>query len=427
MKYHFVGICGISMSALAVHLRHLGHTVQGSDIHPTDLAHDLEKLGIKVFDHHCKDNVKGCDVLVYNFAIDKNNVEIIYAKKNGIKVISRAELLAQVCAQYTNVIAIAGSHGKTTTSAMLYSCLKYAKLNPTLHIGGIISGEKFGFVEGKNDYFITEACEFHDSFLMLNPTIGVVLNIEPEHLDYFKSFKNEVKSYNKFIKNCKDIVVTNYIDNLKAKETNIIAKNIQIVNHKYQFDTYINDEFFMHIDLNILGRYNIDNALSVIAVCKKLGINKKYIYLGLQNISSVKRRFEIITTSPTLIVHDYAHHPTQIQNTIRTFCDCCHKGKVLVVFQPHTYSRTKAFFNQFLTAFKGADCLFIIKTYPAREKYEANASAFALYKELKKNTNCRYFANFERAEKSIKLMQQKGYNVLILGAGDIEKLAYKCK
>ena len=415
MKYHFIGICGVSMSAIAVHLKHLGNYVQGSDINAGETSKKLENEGIKVFIGHNSKNVLGCDIVIYNFAIDKNNKEFAYAKKHNIKLMSRAQLLAFVASNYKNVISVAGSHGKTTTTAMLYSCLKYAGLSPTLHIGGVIEGANFGFVEGDKKYFITEACEYHDSFLTLKSKLGIIVSIESEHLDYFKTYKNELLSYQKFSNNCDELVT--YAD------CDICAKNIKIIDHKYHFDVFNKEKFIIHIELKALGKYNISNALLVIKACKKLGIDNKSIYLGLKNCPSVKRRFEIISTSPTLIVHDYAHHPTQVKNTISTFRQCV-KNKVLVVFQPHTYSRTKYFFEQFLNSFCYADEVFIIKTYPAREKYDKEGSAFRLYKTLKSKQHCEYFASFKRAKIEIDNKLKQGYSVLILGAGDIEKLAY---
>ncbi len=415
MKYHFIGICGVSMSALALHLKHLGNYVQGSDIKASEVSKNLENERIKVFIGHNAKNVFGCDTIVYNFAIDKSNEELVYAKKHGIKLLSRAQLLAFVASKYENVISVAGSHGKTTTTAMLYSCLKYANLKPTLHIGGVIKGQKFGFIEGDKKFFITEACEYHDSFLALKSKLGIILNVEPEHLDYFKNYENELSSYQKFAKNCDEVVSYKYCD--------LIAKNIEIVKHEYHFDVYSKDNFIMHIELNMLGKYNISNALLVIKACQKLGIDKNSIFMGLKNCPSVKRRFEVISTSPVLIVHDYAHHPTQVKNTISTFLQCF-KNKVLVVFQPHTYSRTKCFFKQFLDSFCDADEVFIIKTYPAREKYDSLGSAFRLYKSLKKVQSSKYFASFNRAKTAIQKKVQEGYGVLILGAGDIDKLAY---
>lgn len=424
MRYHFIGICGISMSALAVHLSHIGNAVQGSDIKPNEIADVLKSENIKVFIGHNGENIKGCDIVVYNFAIEQSNPEIIYAKKHNIKIISRAELLADISRQYKNVIAVAGSHGKTTTTAMLYSCLKSAMLNPSLHIGGIIQGEKVGFIEGKDEYFVTEACEYHDSFLLLKANIGIILNIEPEHLDYFKTYENELKSYQKFASNNTNTIITKDFYGINIPKVNIFAKNINSSEHGQSFDVFIDNMFYMHIDLNAYGKYNVDNALSVIATCKLLGIDKKYIYDGLKNFKCIKRRFEIIRKSPKLIVHDYAHHPTQIKDTLLTFKGHCKGNKILVVFQPHTYSRTKAFFNEFLNCFKVANKVFIIKTYPAREKHDKTASGYMLYKKLKGRQKCQYFASFKRAKKAIEKEVKNGYNVLILGAGDIDKLAY---
>ena len=205
-RYHFIGICGISMSAIAYYLHKNGNYVQGSDIQNCKIKNDLLELGIKIFDNHKKENIKNIDIVVYNFAIDENNVELIEAKKQGCVVMSRAELLAEILKEYKTVISISGSHGKTTTTCMIYSCLKCANLCPSMHIGGITKENNFGFVIGKKDYIVCEACEFHDSFLNWKSKIGVVLNIEPEHLDYFKTFENEMSSYKKFVKNCEYVV-----------------------------------------------------------------------------------------------------------------------------------------------------------------------------------------------------------------------------
>ena len=424
MKYHFVGICGVSMSALAVYLKNRGNIVQGSDIQLNTISKKLEDRGIRVFHGHHYQNVIDSDVVVYNFAIDDDNEELAYAQKQGIKIMSRAQLLGEIAKNYKHVIAVSGSHGKTTTTAMLYSCLSAAKYSPTLHIGAQFDDEDFGLGEGDYDYFITEGCEYHDSFLSLKPYIGLVLNIEPEHLDYFKTFENEVNSYKKFIDNCEYAIVDNSCNFFDNNKPNIFAKNVKLINHRYHFDVFIDGTFYMQVVLGALGKYNINNALMVVYACKLMGIDKKFIYQGLKNCLNVKRRFEVISRTNSLVVHDYAHHPTEIRKTIATFCECCNNQKILVVFQPHTYSRTKTLFNEFLTAFKKADTVFLIKTYAAREKYDATSSAFALYKKLKTSQECKYYASFNIAEKNIKKYLDKGYAVLILGAGDIDELAY---
>lgn len=431
LLFHFIGIGGISMSALAFYIKSCGYAVQGSDTHKSKITDDLEKFGIKVFIGHKKSNLANADIVIYNYAIKEDNIELKYAKEDEKKVFSRGELLGLISQKFDNVISIAGSHGKTSTTEMIYNCLFVAGKNPTLHIGGIINGSAFGFVSGDKNYFVTEACEYHDCFLSLKSKIGVVLNVEPEHLDYFKSFDNEKLSYNKFLKNS-SLTISNFESENKNNFTfgfynkNVTAKNITLKNGKYSYDAYVNNKYFAHIDLGCYGKHSIINSLAVIGVCVLLNIPKKYVKIGLGRQLNIKRRFEIIKKNP-FVVHDYAHHPTEIKETIQTFKKCTDK-KVLVVFQPHTYSRTKTLFNEFLKCFDDVNELYIIKTYSAREKFDKTASGFALYKALKsKGKNCKYYASYLVAKEKIQEKTIQGYDVLILGAGDIENLAYSLK
>ncbi len=430
LKYHFIGICGASMSALAVYLKNKGNYVQGSDLSNYVMKQKLEKNGIVVFDGHNKKNVGNVDVVVYNFAIKSNNEELIEAKKKKIKILSRAQLLSFIANDFKCVISVAGSHGKTTTTAMLFSCLNCAKKEPSLHIGAQLKDQDFGFVLQKNKFFITEACEYKDSFLQLNSNISIILNIEPEHLDYFKTYKNEVKSFNEFAKNSNKVIcINNDIINKKDytfgdENSDIYAKNIKIINHKYNFDCFYKNNFFIHIELGAVGLYNVTNALSVIMTCIILKIPKKYIAQGLKEFRGIKRRFEVLGNEKNFVVHDYAHHPTEIKKTITTFKENVGDKKILVVFQPHTFSRTKNLYNDFLSCFNGCDKLLLVKTYPAREKYDKYSSAYSLYKNIK-NIDCSYCASFSVAIKKIEKYLQKKFAVLILGAGNIDEVAYK--
>ena len=430
ITYHFIGIGGVSMSALAIYLKKNGFDVQGSDLMETT-KQKLKKFKIKVFVGHNKNNISDADIIVYSFAIKDDNVELAEAKRQNKVILSRAELLGKIAKDFKFVISVAGSHGKTSTTAMIYSCLKCAGKNPTLHIGGELLGKEFGLICGGKDFFVTEACEYHDSFLELNSNIGIVLNIEPEHLDYFGNFSNEVSSYQKFVdkSRCaicfdnnllkKDIVLT-----FGKDSSHIVAKNIQMKNGKFEYDVYCCGKFFLHIILGAEGLYNVTNSLAVILACKVIGIQKKYIKMGLEKYVGVKRRYEVISYSP-YIVHDYAHHPSEIQNTINTFKQHTN-SKVLVVFQPHTFSRTKTLLGEFLNCFNGADKVMFVKTYSAREKYDKNASAYYLYKKYRQITpNCNYVASFDVAKDKISKLTKQGYSVLVLGAGDICNLAYK--
>ncbi len=415
-----------------MYLKTIGNYVQGSDISNSNPKEKLEQNGIKVFSVHDKKNIGDVDVVVYNFAIKSNNEELIEAKKRKIKILTRAELLSIISKNFKYVISVAGSHGKTTTTAMLFSCLNCANKYPSLHLGAQLKNQDFGFVLQKNQYFITEACEYKDSFLQLHSNIGIILNVEPEHLDYFKTFNNEIKSFNKFAQNSENVIcINNEIINKKDYTfgdcySDIYAKNIEIVNHKYHFDCFYKNKYFAHIELGAVGLYNVTNALSVIMACIILKIPKKYIIQGLKEFKGVKRRFEVLGNDEHFVVHDYAHHPTEIKKTIATFKENVGNKKILVVFQPHTFSRTKSLYNDFLTCFNECDKLLLVKTYPAREKYDKTCSAYKLYKDIK-SVECNYCANFSLVVKKILNYLQKNYAVLILGAGDIDEVAYRIR
>ena len=427
-SYHFIGICGASMSSLAIWLKQNGNNVQGSDICLGQSAKVLQNLGIKVFCGHNKNNIAGCDIVVYSSAI-KNNVELNYAQKQGILILSRAQLLNMVAKHYHNVIAISGAHGKTTTTALVYNCLKKANKNPTLHLGGIIKGENSGMVLGDKKYFVTEACEYQNNFLSLSPDIGVVLNIEKEHLDFFKTYKNIKKSFQQFQDNCKFVVCQNKINcqnNKKiifgAKNSDFYAKNIKYYQGYYCFDCYKKNEFYHHFDLSVVGKHNIQNALAVVAVCDQLEIDKKHIYQGLAEFEGIKRRYEFFGNKNMFLVHDYAHHPTEIKKAIQITKKITNKP-LLVVFQPHTYSRTKTLMPEFKKVLCGLDDIVIQKTYSAREKFDQSGSAKTLWQNIKSgNKHSKYCANFVSCQKYIQSKLSQGYATLVLGAGNINEM-----
>ena len=428
-NYHLIGICGASMSGVALWLKKMGHNVSGSDISSNENINVLEQNGIHVQNNHEVNLIKNADVVVYSGAII-NNKELAFARKENKVVLTRAQMLQIISKHYNKTIAIAGAHGKTTTTALIYSCLKYSRKNPTLHLGGVLVGEQCGLVFGDNEYFVTEACEYKDSFLSLSPYIGVILNIEKEHLDYFKSFNNIKKSFNKFANNSKNCIVydkakiekTSKIKTFGYKNADFCVKNIKkIKNSGYKFDVYKQNQYYAKFELSVPGKHNIFNALAAIAVCEQLGIEKIDIYNGLKNFKGVKRRFEYISQS---IIHDYAHHPTELKTTLKLL-DERYKGKnVAIVFQPHTYSRTKTLMNDFVEVLKKCDSLYIFKTYSAREKYDRNASAKALYEEIKKdNSNVKYYATEKAINNVLAKKIEQDYVVVFLGAGNIVRVA----
>ncbi len=428
--YHFIGIGGVSMSALAQILSSQGIVVQGSDYSNNDYVKRLRESGIKVFIGHKAENVKGAEIVVYNSAIAEDNEELVFARENNLKILSRAEMLFEVSNDHEKIIAVSGAHGKTTTTAMITEVFCCAGLFPTAHLGGVLKSQNSNFVLGEKKYFITEACEYKDNFLKLNPTISIILNVEPEHLDYFKTFENVQSSFEKFAQNSQFLVCNDKVEivhplKISFGNTGYLAKNIkQIKNGCYKFDCFLHNKKLFKIKLNIVGKHNIFNALACIAVCRHFNISAKCIKKTLRKYKGVLRRYEVKKNRP-FIVHDYAHHPSEIRSVINATRNF-RKGRIIVAFQPHTFSRTKTLMNEFKVAFDGADEIYIIKTYSAREKKIPGGTARDLFFNLQDNYfNIEYFASFNACYNHICDTLKNNDTLLILGAGDIDKLAEK--
>lgn len=428
------------MSGLAILLKKSGKQVSGSDICKSAITKKLKKQGVKIFYKHSAKNIKGCDLVVFSGAIASENPEIKQAIKENIPVVERSVLLSMIASEYKNVIAISGTHGKTTTTAMIAYIFMICGLKPTVHVGGEFDYIGGNVSVGEKDYFITEACEFRDSFLTLKPTVSVITNIETEHLDYFKTFENEKKSFNKFAKNTekccivngkckcliekKDVLTFGYSNNNSLYVRNITKGE----DGKYSFDCYKGKVFIGNFKLNVYGKHNIQNAMAAISVCLEFGIEYNVIYLGLKNFNNVHRRFEIVGTyKNAYLIHDYAHHPTEIMSSIKTAKEVF-KKKVICVFQPHTYSRTKTLIDSFSKCFDGLDLLYLLKTYSAREKFEYLGSADYLKEKIlnsSPNFAVKGVYNKKQLVKEIKKEDLCGSVILFLGAGDIESMPKK--
>lgn len=426
-NYHFIGIGGVSMSALARILYEKGCNVTGSDCNPSINLPFCEVSSEKAFK-----NIEKADCVVFNSAIKPGDKELVYAKRLCKQILTRAQLLGMIAKEYKNVIAISGMHGKTSTTEMIAECFIEAGLRPTVHIGGVSNKFNSNLLIGEDNFFITEACEYADSFLTLHPDVGLILNIEPEHMDYFKNFEKIKMSFQKFAEQSKQVVSVEKINKKNiikiGKNNYYYAKNIKKgKNINLLFNIYKNNIYFGSFELNSIIKQNIDNAIACVAVCDYFDISKECMQVALKNYCGVQRRMEIINSSP-LIIQDYAHHPTEINATISSVKDYFKNKKILVAFQPHTFSRTQSFFNDFVKVLSQADELFIIKTYPARETEIASATAYDLYKEIKKHKRqTQYFDDFETAKSEIKKRQTADDILLILGAGDIEKLCKHSK
>lgn len=424
------------MSALALLLKNDGYEVLGSDISKSDTIKKLKKNNIKVYNTHRASCVKGSDLVVFSGAIKEDNPQIVYAKKNNIELMERSKLLGIISRRYKNVIAISGTHGKTTTTAMLGYIFLIAGLNPTIHIGGDFPQINGNLHIGGKEFFITEACEFRDSFLELNPNVSVVTNIEPEHLDYFETFENEVMSFNNFVAKTKEIAFINlsykelFRDELPINYFNgkdLSAKNLVLNDDgKYSFDCYKGKKLIGNFKLNNYGKHNVYNALAVISVCLYFNINVKVIQIGLETFRNVKRRFEFIGNIFTnIVIHDYAHHPSEIQKSIKT-CKEVFDKRLICIFQPHTYSRTKFLINDFVSCFEKADELYLIESYSAREKYEYLGSVEYLKDRISSKNPCKIIKGvFKRSEINKELLSNDYKNCvfLFLGAGDIDLIA----
>ena len=433
-KFYFIGIGGISMSALARILKSQGKQVCGSDRTLSPITEKLECEGIKVSLEKNPECVKWCDICVYTGAISQTHSDIILANKLGKKLVSRAQLLGWFAVK-KKCISVAGTHGKTTTTAMIASVLKETNLDPTVHIGGIINSINDNVVLGDGDVFLTEACEYQDSFLSLQNYISVILNIEEDHLDYFENYQNLLNSFKKFAKNTKKegfLVLNGKIkENFKEINRNILtygfsenedycAKNIcQNKDATFSFDVYEKGEFLFGVELPTFGKHNIENALASIAVCRILKIDSVVIKKGLESFSGVHRRMDKVCDVP-LVYHDYAHHPTEIRASINSLTGL--NKKIIVVFQPHTFSRTRDLYKEFLTCFEGVSKVFLLPIYPAREEPIMRISSEQLAVDIsKKGICCEFVSTFEDCKQKIEKVSPE-YAVLLLGAGDIENM-----
>lgn len=438
---HFVGIGGVSMASLAIYLKKMGHEVTGSDIQQTDNTKKLEQEGIKICYSHKAKNVYGAHCVIYSNAVERG-VEVKTAKTINIPCFSRAMLLGEILKTYKTSICIAGTHGKTTTTALIYWILKKADYNVDLHLGGnmtnVTNCNDLEIHKNKKDIIVAEACEYKDSFLKLKPNIAVVTNIAPEHLDYFKTFDNVKKSFNKFALSANLLICSNLhmlqnknkiiinqtneqLINLKNTQATFCAKNLKMKQDgTYSFKCYKNNKLYETFDLNLIGEYNVYNALCAIAVADHFNIKPKIIKNSLVSFEGVERRFHFLNKEK-FIVHDYAHHPDEINAVISQTLKF-YKNKLLIVFQPHTYSRTKTLMNDFVKCFKNLGTEVVIyKTYSAREKYLKSGSAKTLAKNIGENVV--YFNNKQNFINYLVQKNRLGYGILLLGAGDIYEIA----
>lgn len=441
---HFTGIGGISMSALAEIMISRGFTVTGSDSHESKITDHLESLGAKIFYNQVAGNISSdIDVLIYTAAIKQDNPELVKAKELGIPLLTRAEFLGQIMLNYPMAIGVSGTHGKTTTTSMLSQIMLEGNTDPTILVGGIMPAIHGNTRVGHSDKLITEACEYTNSFLSFKPNMAIVLNVAADHLDFFKDLDDIRHSFRKFAELVPDdgfLVINSDIDNLeyftdglKCKvitvgsdpaKSDYSATNIEFDQFaKGSYDLVVNGEKSFHVALNVTGEHNIYNSLAAIAAAHAMGISDENIKAGLTQYGGTDRRFQYKgKVGDVTIIDDYAHHPDEITATIKTAKHYPHK-KMWVVFQPHTYSRTKSLLPEFGKALKEADAVVLADIYAAREKDTLGVSSLDVKKEIEKyGTEVHYYPSFSEIENFLLESCSPGDLLITMGAGDVVKI-----
>lgn len=437
---HFIGIGGISMSGLAEILLEEHFTVSGSDSTESDLTRHLSEMGITIFYGQKASNIiDGIDLVVYTAAIREDNPEFICAREKGLPMITRAELLGQIMDNYQDSIAVAGTHGKTTTTSMISQILLAAKCDPTITVGGILKAIDGNLRVGKSDVFISEACEYTNSFLHFYPKYSVILNVEAEHLDFFKDIHDIRTSFHKFAANTREdgaIIINGEIPDYKEITAGLrpqiitfgLSDSCDFHPADISFDAkacatftaMYHDEALMTVSLGVPGMHNVSNALAAIALSLDLKIPKEDILKGLLSFGGADRRFQYKgCVDGVTIIDDYAHHPTEIRATLTAAANYPHK-RLILAFQPHTYSRTKAFLDDFAEVLSMADLVVLADIYAAREKNTYGISSRDILAKLKeRDCDCYYFPSFEEIEKFLLKNCMNGDLLITMGAGNI--------
>ncbi|MGE5342721.1 MAG: UDP-N-acetylmuramate--L-alanine ligase [Candidatus Omnitrophota bacterium] len=444
-KIHFVGIGGSGMSGIAEVLHNMGFTVSGSDIGESDTVKRLKGKGIRVYLGHNKENVAHVETLVYSSAVTKENEEVKEALRRRIPVIPRAEMLAELM-RMKFAVAVAGTHGKTTTTSMIASIFTSAGKDPTYVVGGRLQVEDSGAKLGKSIYLVAEADESDGSFLKLFPTIAVITNIEDDHLDYYKTmdnlrqaftdFGNKVPFYGSVIANleCPETKTILPLFNKRVvtfsryqKEANVRAEHIENALFKVGFDLVVDDQPSGRIDLNIGGMHNVSNALAAIAAALEIGIDIETIRDGLAKFYLPDRRFQVLFyTKDYLVVDDYAHHPTEIEAILNALKSGAFH-RIIAVFQPHRFTRLELLMDRFATSFQAVDQLLLAPLYSANQQAIENISSTTLLKKMNETGFNRAMAmeSLEAVNPYLRKEIRKGDAVIFLSAGNLTHTAHQ--
>lgn len=449
ISIYFVGIGGISMSCLAEILHDAGFTVAGSDRTKSALTQSLQQKGITVFYGQRAENITNdIDCMVFTSAIHEDHPEYLEAKRRGLPMLTRGQLMGQIMQNYKTSIAVSGTHGKTTTTSMISEILLAADTDPTLLEGGMLKSIGGNLRIGGSDIFVTEACEYTNSFLSFFPTIGIILNIEEDHLDFFKDIDDIRHSFHEFARllppdGC--LIINGGIDHYTELTSDLHCKILTFCDSRLtstgaladyypediRFDEMGHPTFWLHcagkpsreIRLQVPGVHNISNAIASIALADLLELKEEAITSALLHFTGADRRFEYKgSIGGVTVIDDYAHHPTEIEATLHAAKNMPHKT-LWCVFQPHTYSRTKAFMKDFARALSLADKVVLTDIYAARETDNLGISSGTLKEELESiGQECYYFQTFDEVENFLLENCINGDMLITMGAGDVHKI-----
>lgn len=436
-KVHFIGIGGISMSALAKILIASGVEVSGSDITATPITAELEALGARITIPHNASCVSDQDIAVFTSAVKDDNPEVAEAKKRGIPLVERAQMVGNVMKNCSTAVAVSGTHGKTTTTSMMAYTMLSSDLDPTVMVGGELDILKGNLRIGKSGYMVTEACEYCRNFLRFAPTLGIILNVEADHLDYYRDLDDVIDAFASFaalipengalVINGDDPNCRKAAERAKCKVITAGIKNGDIKAEDISYDRFgypsfavtENGKEIMRLTLSVVGEHNIYNALCAVAASLVMTDNISAIKEGLEKFTGTKRRFEKKGEKDgILVVDDYAHHPTEIKATLSAVSKI-RSGRVWCVFQPHTYTRTKTLFPDFVDALSGAENLVVADIYAAREKDTGLVSAKELADAI---DGAVYIKGFDKIADYFMQNAAAGDIILTMGAGDIFKV-----
>jgi len=437
-KLYFVGIGGSGMSGIAEVLHNLGFEVRGSDMVATDLTNYLSSLGIAVFDQHRAANLDDAQVVVISSAVGEENPEVVEARRRGIPVIKRAEMLGELMRLKFSV-GVSGTHGKTTTTSMIGAVLQRADYEPTIIVGGIVAELGTGAALGQGEYLVAEADEYDRSFLKMFPTLAVVTNIEPDHmdcydglqdlLDSFVTYINSVPFYGSAVISSDDRHLTELRHRIARPfvtfgfdpEADYRALNLELTPAESRFSVFHQGDLLGQMSLRVPGRHNVANALAAVAACHQLDVPFATIAEALMHYSGVGRRFEIVGEfNDVLLVDDYAHHPTEIRATLETAKEI-YGRRVIVVFQPHLFSRTREFRTEFARALAIADKCLLVDIYPDREKPIEGVTSLLIAEEAARlgAGEFEYIGSRDQAADAVAKEARPGDLVVIMGAGSI--------